>query len=381
MKYAHLSLLCMFVFIAISCNPTANNSSEVVRDLNPTHEPLQKPIAYAKAEIIKLETSLSCLITNIKQVEINDSHIFVLDSNNLYSFTHDGKFIAKIGNKGEGPSEYIGLSTFYVNDIKKQVTIIDDFKNLLLSYDYDGKFLSSTPVLRNSFEWCNYVLLTTDDKLLTYRMMSMNDIKPYSVFSLKKNKVIERYFSYQPITVDNYAYSFSAHPMALSGENIDVILPLCDTIFSYSPVTSSFSPKYIIETPQKMIPKDRIRERSPSYTEDVFKLTEQGYFPGFISIFETDTKVLLGYKYQGVQAAYFLFDKQSKSGNYYSLEWNEATKTLPFFPIVQSFKNQFVGQIDAESLIALKSIEDPEMKKIIESLKEDDNPCLILYKF
>ena len=381
MKYIHIILFQILIFIITSCKSTVKDSSEIVRDLNPTDEPLQECPAYTKAEIIKLETSLECLITDIKQLEINDSHIFVLDSKNLYSFTRGGKFVATIGNRGEGPSEYIKLSTFFLDDTKKQVTLIDDYKNLLLSYDFEGKFISSTSVPRGSFEWCNYTLPTADNRLLTYCMMSMNDTKPYSVFSLKKNKVIERYFTYQPITVDNYAYSFSSHPMAMSGENIDIILPLCDTIYSYSPGTSLFSPKYIIETPQKMIPKEKIKKPTSSYTADVFHLTEQGYFPGFVSLFESDSKVLLGYKYQGIQVAYFLFDKQSKSGNYYSLEWDEETKTLPFFPIIQSFKNQFVGQIDAASLITLKNIEDPKMKNTIESLNEDDNPCLILYEF
>ena len=140
--------------------------------------------------------------------------------------------------------------------------------------------------------------------------MDMNDTEAYSLFDMRKQRV-KQYFSYQPITVGNYMYPFSWHPMARSGKDIDIIMPLCDTIYTYSAATSSFEPKYIIETPQKMIPKEKIRKNTPSYTEDICKLSEQGFFTGFTGIFETEAKILLEYKDQGVVMGYFLFEKQS----------------------------------------------------------------------
>lgn len=84
-------------------------------------------------------------------------------------------------------------------------------------------------------------------------------IQKHILYSICTNKS-KTVFSYQPITVGNYMYPFSWHPMARSGKDIDIIMPLCDTIYTYSAATSSFEPKYIIETPQKMIPKEKIRK-------------------------------------------------------------------------------------------------------------------------
>lgn len=366
--------------IVLSCKHTEKDSSKIVHYLNSADEPLQEFPPYSNVEIIKLETSPSCLLTNIKRIEMNDSLIFISEYDNLYIFTRKGDFVTKVGAKGEGPNEYIVLSTFYVDNDKRQITIIDEFKNVLLNYDFTGEYISTVSMPQKTFEACFYAMLAVNNKVLSYNMMSMNDTKACTLFDLK-TKTSERYFSYQPITVGNYLYSFSWHPMAKIGNDIDFIMPLCDTIFTYLAETSSFQPKYVIETPQKMASKNQIREKTPDYIEDMCKLAEQGFFTGFTGIFETDKAVLLEYRTQGVVVGYFLFDKKSRTGNYYWGMSGSEKDALPFFPIIYSYKNEFVGYADAGFLLTLKNIKDKKILECFKDLKEDDNPCLIMYKF
>lgn len=119
------------------------------------------------------------------------------------------------------------------------MTIIDNYKNVLINYDFYGKYLSTVSVPAGSFQSCHYTFLTEDNQLLSHNMMDMNDTEAYSLFDMRKQRV-KQYFSYQPITVGNYMYPFSWHPMARSGKDIDIIMPLCDTIYTYSAATSSF---------------------------------------------------------------------------------------------------------------------------------------------
>lgn len=376
--YKIMFLLCGI--IVVSCNLDEKVSSETVRNLNPSEEPLQESPVYKHVEIIKLETSSSSLIDNINRIEMNDSLIFILEYEKLSVFTRDGKFVTQISRKGEGPDEYIVLNSFYVDNEKQQVTIIDNYKNIFINYDFYGKYLSTVSVPAGAFQSCHYTLLTEDNQLLSNNMMDMNDTKAYSLFNINKQKT-KLYFSYQPITVGNYMYPFSWHPMARDGEDIDVIMPLCDTIYTYSVASSFFEPKYIVETPQKMIPKNKIRKNTPSYTEDIRKLSEQGFFSGFTGIFETETKVLLEYKDQGVVMGYFLFDKSSKAGYYYLTTWNKQYTTLPFFNTIYAYKNVFVGCAQPGDLLELENLQDKEIRESIKDLKEDDNPCLVLYEF
>lgn len=382
MKNSLISLwmvLCCAIFI-VSCKPLESKPNEIVLNLNPSSKPLESSPSYARAKIIRLETSSSCLLSGIKRIRMTDSFIFVLDFNNLYAFTRQGKFVTQIGEQGEGPEEYLVLSSFYVDDNKKQVTIIDDFKNKLLNYDFTGKFISAVSVPLKSFQSCCNVQLTSDNKLLCFHMMDMHDTKAYSLFDLNKNKVMGQYFSYQPITVDNYMYAFSWFPMASSANEIDMIMPICDTIFTYSASSASFYPKYIIETPQKMAPKHRIGRKTAAYDRELSKLSREGYFTGFTGIFETDTRVLLECNFHPM-LGYFLFDKASKTGNYYISTWKKDTDTLPFSTPCYSYKNMFVSYMSAETLLSFKNIQDKEFLESIKGLQEDDNPCLILYEF
>ena len=300
-------MLFLSSIIVVSCNPEKKTSSETVRNLNPSEEPLQETPIYKHVEIIKLETSPVSLISNVNRIEMNDSIIFVSEFGKLYTFTREGKFVSQISRKGEGPEEYIVLSSFYIDNKKQQVTIIDNYKNVLINYDFYGKYLSTVSVPAGSFQSCHYTFLTEDNQLLSHNMMDMNDTEAYSLFDMRKQRV-KQYFSYQPITVGNYMYPFSWHPMTRADKDIDVIMPLCDTVYTYSAASSSFQPKYIIEMTQKMAPKNKIRKNTPSYSGDLLKLDQQGYFTGFDGIYETDTKILLQYMY-GITLGYFLFDK------------------------------------------------------------------------
>lgn len=375
-----LIILLLCNIIIISCKPLVEHPNEYIHFLNPANEPLHETPSYNSVKIIKLETSPNCLIDNIKRIEMNDSLIFIQDFHHLYMFTNKGKFITEIGKKGEAPNEYIALNTFYLDEKKKQICIIDDFKNLIIKYDLKGKHIISEPVPRNALVSCNYALTAGDNKLLIFHMLDMDDTNAYSIFDFNKKGANEYYFSYQPITVGDYIYTFSTHPMTKSGKDINIIMPLCDTIFTYLTESSSFQPKYIIETPQKMASKNQIRKNTPYYTDDICKLAEQGYFIGFTGIFETDKKVLLEYREQGIVLGFFLFDKESKTGNYYLSVSKDNTEIIPFFTTIHSYKNVFVGYERAENLINFKNIKDDKIQACINSLKEDDNPCLFLYQ-
>ena len=126
-------LLCALFMMA--CNSAKKPSNDMmVYNLNPSEEPLQETPIYKHVEIIKLETSPVSLISNINRIEMNDSIIFVSEFGKLYTFTREGKFVSQISRKGEGPEEYIVLSSFYIDNKKQQVTIIDNYKNVLINY-------------------------------------------------------------------------------------------------------------------------------------------------------------------------------------------------------------------------------------------------------
>ena len=72
---------------------------------------------------IPLETNDSCLFSEIREVEIVDNKIYIIDNkrSGLLVFDISGKFITKIGNLGNGPGEYVTPSNFNINKEKQKV--------------------------------------------------------------------------------------------------------------------------------------------------------------------------------------------------------------------------------------------------------------------
>lgn len=382
------AIMKLFITLFLSvCSITAMSSTSIsnesggikIHSLNSADEPLQEAPEYKNVRIVELEkVPLFLQIDRLKKIEMGDNYLFIQSSLNLYTYTLDGKLVAQIGRKGEREDEYNELSSFYIDNDKKQITIIDYTRNKLINYNFWGNYLFTDTVPENTFQWTYQTLLAGDNKLLSYNGMSMNDTKPYSLFDLE-NKTCKRYFSYEPITVGNYVCPFSWHPMAQVGQDIDFIMPLCDTIYSYSAASSSVQPKYIVESSPKIVDKTKIRKRTPNYDSELMLLGQEGYFTGYDAIYETNAKVLLQYRHYGVALGYFLFDKTSRTGNFHLYASSEKDTVFPFRYIIHAYNKEIVAFAKSSELQSFKRIKDKKIRKRIESLREE-SLCLVFYE-
>lgn len=373
-------VICCFVLAA--CHGSKQQNIEVLRCSNCSGEALETPPSYKVTDIIKLETNIESFITNIKQMEMNDSLIFILNgSEKLYVFDRNGNFKNQIGKKGEAPNEYLVLNTFYINVVEQMVVLIDSYKNVLLNYSFDGKYISTISMSPNTLLNCNNTLLMDDNTLMLFNMMGIKESIAYSLIDMNKKELIGKYFPYAPIMTNNYIYSFSRHPIAVTENGANIILPLCDTIYNYSASSRTFEPKYIVETPRKMASKYQIRnDKKQTYSAELYDLWEEGYFTGFNGIYETKEKIILTFL-NGIIMGYFVFDKLDWKGNYYIYEYDDASGEISFYPVIYTYDNKFIASVGAEKLLEYKGcIKNRIFQDAIKGLKEDDNPCLLIYE-
>jgi len=91
--------------------------------------------------LIPLETNPECLISNIRKVRITKNRIFIFDDRQemVFVFTEEGKFLAKLDEKGKGPHEYFQLNDFTIND-KNEIVVIS-FGRQIIAYDFKGNYL------------------------------------------------------------------------------------------------------------------------------------------------------------------------------------------------------------------------------------------------
>jgi hypothetical protein len=247
-----LSLLITSMSLAALCCYQSKAGEPVrIKSLNKESEPAMEYPKYKSIEIVALETTDDCLISNGRCITVyKDSLIFIHDSkyDNLFVFNRKGKFLSKIGNKGQGPREFISFYSFFIDNEKQCVTIIDEYRRLLLSYGFDGKFLSRKNYPENVILSSNTIIkLDNNHLLIQNKIDGENDA--YQLLQLNNMKTVFKK-SYYPIKTVDYMDSFSAHAMTVSEKGIDFIMPLSDTVFNC--YNNKIEPKYIIEHVSKM---------------------------------------------------------------------------------------------------------------------------------
>lgn len=92
---------------------------------------------------LKLETPEDIVIGNLITVQADERYIYCMDQSwSIYTFDRTGKFMGNISRRGAGPEEYALISEFIPNPEKQEIKVLN-YGNNILTYGFDGKFISS----------------------------------------------------------------------------------------------------------------------------------------------------------------------------------------------------------------------------------------------
>lgn len=147
-KYNYILLIfTLFLYACTSAPQKMEHSTTTVEiDIN-SSERLDFEKNFDSVQYIPLETNKDVLISEITKMYLDNEHIIIFDQKamSIFLFGIDGKFIRKIGKKGEGPDEYL-----YINDIqfdKEQMLILahERLRNCIYTYDLSGNLVNKSP--------------------------------------------------------------------------------------------------------------------------------------------------------------------------------------------------------------------------------------------
>lgn len=96
----------------------------------------------ARIQATCLETNDSCLLNNISQL-VDVDYLWIVADRQIYQFGKDGTFIRRIGQKGQGPQEYIAPEHILVDGLQKKVYVLDYLGRKVMTFDYEGRFADS----------------------------------------------------------------------------------------------------------------------------------------------------------------------------------------------------------------------------------------------
>ena len=149
---------------------------------------------------IPLETTEACLIGSISDIRITNNRIYILEgkkSEDLLVFDLNGRFITKVGEKGNGPENYVKISDFDIDTANNRIAISDKHRQRMLFFNLDTyrfKYAQNTdfyysdficmPDRQTLFFGCNGFRnpKKRDDPDLYYIQMVDSSFTPESVF-------------------------------------------------------------------------------------------------------------------------------------------------------------------------------------------------------
>ena len=353
----------------------------------------------AKVEYIPLGTNDNTLMrTTIARFHLSDDYIVTTNplSNQGDFFVFDGKGKSKFSfnHRGQGPGEYNRIGSFAFDEKAKEVFIFDRYSssNKIIVYAEDGTFkriLSNLPELQ-SIEIYNY----DDEALLVYDesgifgsgILEQNEYsnKPYLFVSKADGSVIETLNTHLPERLSNAA----VWKAQSDGQEMihSVGVPITNNrSFGKDFIIADWSSDTIYKlTPQRELQPMIVRipsmkDTNPRILLSNFLVTDKFILLG---VYEMNYETL---KNGGnVEARQLMYDfKTGEINKYRFVNRDITTSTSVRIWEATTPGNTGVSMYDASFLLNLdeKGELTGDLKELVKSLDEDDNPVLVKIKF
>jgi hypothetical protein len=398
-------VIMIIALVLVSCSgkkANPDNKSEVhskvatqILNLPESGEDTLKVSYFADTVIyIPLETTKRSLIKYIDQLWMNDSVILINNGGDvLLMFKQNGKFIRQIGKPGRGPGEYGVIYHFDV--IRDTIYISSSVRRGFYRYTFDGNFCDE---IKLNYEPV-YFTSTAEDKLTCY-VHAEGKIFVYNKYlQAPPDTIIVEY----GVTLGRYKYI----EMVRGGYNYLQKTPsgllfnsfLSDTIWNIT--GDKKEPAFILNMKDQLLPYDRQIEFSKGDFERFHKMAKSYSivhllsFPSLMFVFQLHHSVMsydtnLGYdaiylnniktgEIKKFNTSYIYDDMVSKQ----KLSNERLTYFYPIYSadyLVTSKKPLDVLKYLDQNKENSKEVPSLTWLNQMKTIKEDDNPILVLIK-
>jgi hypothetical protein len=344
-----------------------------------SQEPYKDPPDVLETAFIKLDTNDTCFIDKTAvQTESASGKIFILTggARKLLVFNRVGKFLALVGNRGNGPGEYLVPMSFSIDHRRNVISVIDLAQKKLIDYDLtDYRLVSDRKAEYDNF--CFEYL--GDDKIVWKNTDYRSDHADWSfiVTDMEQNCISEHLkkdfiTGYSTGHTKNiyrsrgevFAYT-QYHPVIYRfGE--DTIVPFCQLKFGRYQLPPLDYLKKISANNENFLPALNRSDYVAYYT--VFNAGKT--FTVFYSVSETP--------YIGI------YDKENgRTYTYTQAEFQDRLKIGRIDWVSGTIDDYAVAILQPFDLLQRKNENytfHPDLQKIMDASEEDDNPILCLFK-
>lgn len=395
----------MLVMLFSSCfymcdvSNSKNESTDFVIEIE--HLPKIQSIKYGdtkyfkSSKIVKLEALDENLIGGIIQIELYDNRFYILDKysyrSNLYVFDLAGNYLNKIGARGEGPEEYLNISSFFIDEEKGLINIVDGLSSTIIQYDKEGVFIDK---IRHNNLHLNLVTKTKviGNNLFCYSGTNWEGNNMYFVVNKKDYSIMEYLRRYSGEYTNHFMVNIGTHPFTYIDGEFHFGALFTDTIFSFR--NDTIAPYMIAKSKENISPYElqgELEKDEYNYGKTIVRIAEKKkYNTGIVNYFENKRYILYDFIAEKDLSNAVLWDKKenegvlisnytqscnpdlssfiSSSGNFVIQIWNNKT--------IQMFKDKI-----AENKMEAINYPSGMIEQIRDYNAEEDNPFLILHEF
>ena len=382
--------------------------------------------SYFKA--IPLETTAECLVgKDIMNVWYRNGRIYVWEeqTESVFMFDENGKFIDKIADKGEGPNEYLKIGNVTLSD--SLICIFDTYSRKVLYYDLDCNFIKrvSTQYVNQNIITAAYSFMLGDRIYfgIHFREDFRTDMygAPYKCVSMDldlNKESVKRFLPYDyscPTESESHFHVYEQYYATLN-DKVRFMISNLDTIFVATQDT--IVPEYVLDFGEQSVP---VRLYKTTYHEAKYNDEFDNYVTGIQHMLDTEDYIILQFKYGDYSMKEILASIPDEIRNDYKkrADWlnrNRPTTQYYLFINKKTGETRLTNGLFFETLNRPFSIKiadgkylieprnnhpysfnedgthggysmphNPRVEKILNeaysTVKLDDNPVLFIYKF
>ncbi len=344
---------------------------------------------YSELKYIRLETSQESLISQVYKIIPFADRLLVVDRElgKILVFGSDGKFISIIGNKGAGPEEYVGISDVSIDPSGKRIFVLDDSQRQVQVYGTDGSYHERIPVdfVAHELEFLYENMLLFYCDYSSNEKYSRNGKRPnVLLMDFNKGEIMLEAYVPNEISVGEVSSPFSS----LSGMNGNkaVLFDVLTNQLSFwgrkgveSILTIDFGEQDKVDKYIEMLRKERLSAvdivpgelKSQPYTILLSCLPNKNYC--LLNAMNYSTGEVYQIAYSPVTGKCL-----SGKGKRAIPVINDMDKYPPFMPY-SSTEDCMYGIIEPYMILDGDNVLEGKTD-LLEGLKEDDNPIVVVAK-
>ncbi|CDN30817.1 hypothetical protein BN938_0712 [Mucinivorans hirudinis] len=368
---------------AFSCGRSDTQDELIVFDYRKSYPEIDLKLSdVADVRIIKMGGVNQGYFVDVRDVTTSDFYvnekterIYTKQEKDIYVYDFNGNSVRKMNREGRGPQEYLMLLEFMVDEESNTITVDDAMGKKFVEYDTLFNFKRNIPykipTQKNLFR-------INGDTLLVYSSFKPHhwtEDMPHYFFLISQStskliKQINIAFE-RPINDDPYYFADLFYPSLIRGKDgVFLTNKCCDTVFFVNNKTLEVAPRFVDATN--------------------YNTTECMTIPAL----ETDRYLFLQTHYDlklsfNVEGSFYVYDKKKRQifrlkvdnsnppNHSLSLLNNQCALSAKYQTLSEGFMAVFFR---ATFLIDNIDKLPPETQKIVKTLKEDDNPLLLLIK-